>query len=171
MINVNYLVTATSEIADLFVTSIEMPLCPRAVTEGFCTGNYRNLTGEVDLADPMERILDDIDLRGELCLIRKLLKIAPAANSEILARRLDPRRGRFDNLFYFSKSRPALHLRQPYRKPVAGSRQWDKNGQFLGKCKAKSAWNYLLDGHFKDVAGIVFSTQFIWWLSVRGRFI
>ena len=98
------------EIADRALDPVGVPACPRAVLKRLRTRDHRDLTGKFDLPDPLEAVADHLNLGLDLCLVSHLLKIAPAARSEMRARRVDSLRRRLYDLNDLGKRGPLLDL-------------------------------------------------------------
>ena len=99
----------------------------------------------VDSADPAERLLDLRRLRLELRLVREVLEPAASAGRVVLARRVDPRRSRLDDLERERFRVVALHPGHARADDVAGQPAADEDDEAVQSRNAVPAVRERLD--------------------------
>src|SRR5215510_7194565 len=83
---------------------------------------FRNLS---QAGDSAQAIFDDFDLRGQLCVILQLLKIAAATPTKIRTRWFNPIGRRCDDLFDRPKCDASLLSFNANAETITGRRQGD----------------------------------------------
>ena len=99
----------------------------------------------IEPADPAQRVLDLLGLGRDLRLVREILEAAAAAIRVVLARRLDPRRARLDDLDGERLGVVALHPRHARAHGVARQPALDEEDEAVQARDAVPAVGERLD--------------------------
>jgi hypothetical protein len=105
----------------------------------------------VDPGDPAERVADPGCLRLELSFVGEILEAAAAADAEMLARRLDANRARYEHLDEVGLGVAALRLRDPRAHRVSWQTAPDEDDEPVQARDTVPAEGERIDGELELV--------------------
>lgn len=136
-----------------------MPAGTRTISKIVARCCNFDVVGEIDLRNVLERIAYDRGLRGELCRMRHLLKVAASAYTKVPATRLYAIGRRLDHLDDLSERNSFLPPNNPHANAVADRRECNKDRYTLGKADTVAVRDDTFDPQIDLAVVIVFFFQ------------